>query len=579
MIQKEMLVYMKRYRMSKILSLITVLQLINLCINIVIAFGIAGIFSAMLQGQVLELTIGFFLIVILLLGIKGGCHYYSTKLTHYTSHELKHALRKELFQKLLSFTPQQITSLQVSKMSQLSVEGIENIETYFSRYLPQLFYSLLAPLILFATLLFVQWKIALVLLISVFLIPISIVSAVKLGKRIFNMYWNKYLNVGKRFIEGVQGLHILKLYNSDQKFHDVMNDEAEEFRVMTMRVLRMQLQSITIMDLIAYGGTAAGIVLSVISYISGEISFFGFICFALLSIEFFVPLRLLGSYFHVGLNGVSAVQLLSSVLEAEVEINNVEMPVSVEGDLMINNVSYAYPENEGDKALSNLHVAIPSGQFIGIVGESGSGKTTLSHLLQRFLEPTQGEVVIGSTNLNDLSIAQVHQLVGSVSHTAHIFEGTIFSNLQIGSDSLTEERASEILRFVRLKEFSSDLYAPVNSEGTNLSSGQRQKLAIARMLLKNPAIMIFDEATANIDQKSENDIFHIIKELRLEGKTLIVITHRLHNVISCDSILLLEHGKLIEKGTHDELMQLKGEYAHLYEEQQSLETLQFEFGA
>ena len=579
MIQKEMLVYTKRYRISKILSLLTVLQLINLCINIVIAFGIAGIFSAMLQGQALELTTGFFLIVILLLGIKGGCHYYSTKLTHYTSHELKHALRKELFQKLLSFTPQQITSLQVSKMSQLSVEGIENIETYFSRYLPQLFYSLLAPLILFATLLFVQWKIALVLLISVFLIPISIVSAVKLGKRIFNMYWNKYLNVGKRFIEGVQGLHILKLYNSDQKFHDVMNAEAEEFRVMTMRVLRMQLQSITIMDLIAYGGTAAGIVLSVISYISGEISFFGFICFALLSIEFFVPLRLLGSYFHVGLNGVSAVQLLSSVLEAEVEINNVEMPVSVEGDLMINNVSYAYPGNEGDKALSNLNVAIPSGQFIGIVGESGSGKTTLSHLLQRFLEPTQGEVAIGTTNLNDLSIAQVHQIVGSVSHTAHIFEGTIFSNLQIGSDSLTEARASEILRFVRLKEFSSDLYGPVNSEGTNLSSGQRQKLAIARMLLKNPAIMIFDEATANIDQKSENDIFHIIKELRLEGKTLIVITHRLHNVISCDSILMLEHGKLIEKGTHDELMQLKGEYAHLYEEQQTLETLQFEFGA
>ena len=177
MIQKEMIVYTKRYRMSKVLSWITMLQMINLCVNIVFAFGIAGIFSRMLQGQALELTAGFFLIVTLLLGIKAGCHYYSTKLTHYTSHELKHALRKELFEKLLSFTPQQITSLQVSKMSQLSVEGIENIETYFSRYLPQLFYSLLAPLLLFATLLFIQWKIALVLLISVFLIPISIVSA------------------------------------------------------------------------------------------------------------------------------------------------------------------------------------------------------------------------------------------------------------------------------------------------------------------------------------------------------------------------------------------------------------------
>ena len=252
---------------------------------------------------------------------------------------------------------------------------------------------------------------------------------------------------------------------------------------------------------------------------------------------------------------------------------------SVKGDLQIEHVSYAYPEKKDGTALSQLSAKVERGQFIGIVGESGSGKTTLSHLLQQFLKPTSGKIMIGSADLSELSSSQVHKIIGSVSHTAHLFEGTIFSNLQMACDSLTEEVAREVLKFVRLDEFSTDLSAQVSSEGVNLSSGQRQKLAIARMLLKDPQIMIFDEATANIDQQSETDIFHMMKELKLEGKTIIVITHRLHNVVNSDEIWMLKHGKLIEQGTHEKLMQQKGKYAHLYEEQQSLETLQFEIGA
>lgn len=577
MIQKEMIQYVKRYDISKILVWITVLQVVNLLANIVIAFSIAHIFHKMLIGQTVGITAGMIAGAAILLLVKGFCHYYSTKLTHYTSHELKYKLRRELFEKLLSFTPKQITKLEVSKISQLSVEGIENIESYFSRYLPQLFYSLLAPLILFLALLTINWVIALVLLISVFLIPVSIVSAVKIGKRIFHTYWNKYLNVGKRFVEGVQGLHVLKLYNGDRAFHSLMNEESEEFRVMTMRVLRMQLQSITIMDFVAYGGTAAGIVLSILSFVEGHLSFFGFICFALLSIEFFVPLRLLGSYFHVGLNGVSAVKLLSGVLEADIEKESGQTHAPMGGDLVLRNVSFAYDEPK--TVLKQVDLVFGKGKFTGIAGESGSGKTTISHLLQRFIDPSEGEIAIGNVSFGDVPARAVQQLIGSVNNTPHLFEGTVFSNLQLAKEALTEKEAVDMLKFVRLPELCGDVYAPVISGGLNLSSGQRQKLAIARMLLKNPEVMIFDEATANIDKKSEKDIFQIIDQLKASGKTVIVITHRLGNLVNSDEIVLMDNGRVIETGSHQSLLDREGNYAALYREQQSLEHGRFEVGA
>ncbi len=577
MIQKEMIDLAKHYKFGKVLVWITILQVLNLLANIIIAFTVASLFNKLLLNQPVHITMGLILGAIGILIGKGFCHYYSTKLTHYTSHELKYKLRKELFQKLLTFTPQQITKLQISKISQLSVEGIENIETYYSRYLPQFFYSLITPFILFSSLLLINWKIASVLLICVFLIPVSIVAAVKIGKRIFQSYWNKYLNVGKRFVEGVQGLHILKMYNSDQAFQTIMNKESEQFRMMTMRVLRMQLQSITIMDFIAYGGTATGVVLSILSFINGHLSFFGFICFALLSIEFFVPLRLLGSYFHVGLNGVSAVQLLSSVLKTEVEVQEGNNEWHVDGDLELRNVSYTYEDDK--EALQHINLTFAKGKMTGIVGASGSGKTTLSHLLQRFMEPSHGNICIGSKNMQDLSTEEIHQIIGSVSNAPHLFSGTIFSNLQMANENVTEEQVQNILQFVRLPELCHNITAPVLSEGVNFSSGQRQKLAIARMLLKNPDVMIFDEATANIDQQSEQDIFQMIDELKKQGKTIIVITHRLQNIVNSDEIVMLADGQLIEKGTHTQLLEQQGQYAQLYLEQQSLENIQLEIGA
>ena len=402
-------------------------------------------------------------------------------------------------------------------------------------------------------------------------IPILIVAGVKIGKKIFFSYWNKYLNVGKKFVEGIEGLKTLKMYNGDEAFHKIMNEESEEFRIMTMKVLRMQLQSITLMDLVSYVGTALGIVFSLIAYGNGSISLFGFICLALLSIEFFVPMRLLGSYFHVGLNGMSALNRLSSILNIEKRDTTTQNDEQISGTILFNHVSYQYPGKESDFVLKPFSMEIKKGEYIAIIGPSGSGKTTFSQLLQGFIQPKEGTILIGDHELSNISPEVIHAHMGSVSNYSHIFEGTIFSNLQLGCKTLREDKAREILEFVKLHEFSQNLLAPVKSEGANLSSGQRQKLAIARMLLKDPEVLLFDEATANIDQQSERDIFELIENLHNNGKTVIVITHYLNNIINANRIIVFENGLLKEEGSHKELLEQAGTYAILYKKHQSLE--------
>lgn len=567
MIQKEMMIYAKKYGIIPVLVQITLLQLLNVAINIVLAFEIAHLFTALFYTHKTDLDMYYILYIGLILAIKFVCHYYSTKLTHYTSFELKHKVRRELFEKLFSLTPQDITKLEISKVSQLAVEGIENIDVYYSRYLPQFFYSLLTPVLLFVIMARYNWKIALMLLISGFLIPVAIVAGVKIGKRIFKTYWNKYLDVGKRFVEGVEGLRTLKIYNGEQEYGEIMNKEAEDFRRMTMKVLRMQLQSITIMDLIAYLGAAMGIVCSIIAYKNGNLSLMGFIAFALLSIEFFVPFRLLGSYFHVGMNGTSALNLLSAILQIDSskEVSSVDEEIS--GDLYIKHISYTYPETD-KPALKDCNLIIKQSEVTGIAGASGAGKTTFTHILQRFIEPEEGSIKIGGTTLEEMPIDQVHRMIGCVSNRSHIFEGTILSNLMMAKSTLEEEEAEEILRFVKLNQFSDQLHYQVQSGGTNLSSGQRQKLAIARMLLKNPKVLIFDEATANIDRKSEDDIFSIIKQISRQGKIVIVITHQLQRLVEANQIYVFSNGKIAEQGDHKTLMNNGDVYAELFREQQ-----------
>ena len=569
MIQKEMMLYAKKYGIIPVLIQITLMQLVNLTINIILAFEIARLFTALFNTQTTSYDVYYILYIGLIIAVKFGCHYYATKLTHYTSFELKHKVRRELFEKLFSLTPQDITKLEISKIGQLAVEGIENIDVYYSRYLPQFFYSLLTPVLLFIVLARFNWKIALMLIISGFLIPVAIVAGVKIGKRIFKTYWNKYLDVGKKFVEGVEGLRTLKIYNGEQEYGEIMNQEAEDFRRMTMRVLRMQLQSITIMDLIAYLGAAVGIVCSVVAYNNGSLSLTGFICFALLSIEFFVPFRLLGSYFHVGMNGTSALNLLSSILKIETQKETASDYENISGDLNLKNISYTYPDTE-KPALENCDIIIKKCEVTGIAGASGAGKTTLTHILQRFIEPESGTITIDEKNLADFPIDQVHRIIGCVSNRSHLFEGTILSNLRMAKSTLENDEAEEILKFVKLDQFANQLNYKIHSGGTNLSSGQRQKLAIARMLLKNPEVFIFDEATANIDRKSEDDIFAIIEQISRQGKAVIVITHQLQRLVNANQIYVFANGKIAEQGNHKTLMNNGKVYRELFKEQQSI---------
>lgn len=554
MIHKHMHQYGKRYDVYSQIIKITAMQCLNLCINIGIAMWFSYICAVMLQGEKVSFSLDYLICLPILFFIKWLSHYFSTKWTHKMSAPLKLGLRESLFLKLFSHSPQQIRELEIVKLSQLSVEGIESIEVYFSRYLPQFFYSLLAPFILFLTLSFFHWKIALLLLIGVFLIPISIVLAVKISKKVFHYYWNTYLNVGKRFVEGVQGLYVLKGYRQDETYQQCLESESESFRVITMKVLRMQLQSITIMDLISYGGTGLGILLAVLAYRNDELSFFGFVLFALLTVEFFVPLRLLGSYFHVAMNGTSAAERLEKMLATRGA--TMKKKAHINGNIHLQNVTVCYGKKQ---ALKNITLQIKQGSFIGIVGESGSGKTTLGMLLQDFLKVDSGGIFVKKG-------IEGMPLIASVYSESHLFMGTIYSNLEMAKKNLSHEEAREVLAFVGLGNFS--LTHPIMSEGVNLSSGQRQKLAIARILLMNPDVFIFDEATANVDNKSEKEIIEMMKKLKQLGKTVILITHTLDNVIDVDTIIVLHQGEIREQGNHHSLMLKQGFYKKMYHKQE-----------
>ena len=513
-----------------------------------------------------------------LLVIRFLANYYSTRFSLNSSSEVKKVLREKIYEKLLDIGVNYNKFISTSSVVQIGVDGVEALEIYFGRFLPQLFYSALAPLTLFVVVSFISFKVALVLLICVPLIPLTIMAVMKIAKKLLSKYWGVYTNLGDSFLENLQGLTTLKIFDLDEEKNKEMNEDAENFRKITMRVLLMQLNSITIMDLVAYGGSAVGILIAISQFRSGIITPGGLLIIILLSAEFFLPMRLLGSLFHVAMNGISASDRIFDLLDIEVEekpsLSDEQMKSLDNIDIKLENVSYSYDKKR--TILENINIDIKEKQTVAFVGESGSGKSTITSLLLKIDEVDKGAITFNGINLNDIPFDVLNKKVGFINHNAYIFNTTIRENIKMGKKDATDEEIYAVLKEANLdsfvKKLPNKLDTKVGEGGNLLSGGQKQRLCLARTIIKNPAIYIFDEATSNIDVESEEKIWESIEKLS-KDKTVIIISHRLLNVKNADTIYMLENGVIAESGNHNELMLKGGVYKNLVDHQNDLENI------
>ena len=488
--------------------------------------------------------------------------------------DVKRVLREKIFDKLLRLGSSYNEQIATSQVVQLATEGVEQLETYFGKYIPQLFYSLLAPVTLFAVLAFVSVKAAAVLLICVPLIPVSIVAVQKFAKKLLNKYWGIYTELGDSFLENLQGLTTLKIYKADEMKAGQMDEEAQRFRNVTMKVLTMQLNSTSVMDIMAYGGAATGMVVAVSEYYAGNIDAAGAVMIVFLAAEFFLPLRLLGSFFHIAMNGMAASDRIFELLDMH-EDDNSETAVingADEGiEIDISNLSFSY---DGERnVLENISFELKNGSFVSLVGESGCGKSTIAGILMKRVTGWKGSVTVNGQDIRNISDIDIMKNITLVSHDSYLFKGTVRDNLMMGSPMASDDMMTAALKRVNLADFvesEGGLDMQLNERASNLSGGQKQRLAMARALLKDSGVYIFDEATSNIDIESEEMIMSVIRELA-KTKSVLLISHRLANVVNSDDIYMLKDGVIVESGTHDELTANKKAYADMYENQIKLE--------
>ena len=495
---------------------------------------------------------------------------FNTKQSFAASENVKHGLREKIYKKLMELGTSYRDTVTTAEAVQISTEGVDQLEIYFGKYVPQFFYCLLAPITLFVIVGTMSMKVAVVLLLCVPLIPISIIAVQKFAKKLLAKYWGSYTGLGDTFLENLQGLTTLKIYQADERYAKKMDEEAERFRKITMRVLIMQLNSISIMDMVAYGGAAVGIILSILELQAGNITLAECFFITMVSAEFFLPLRLLGSFFHIAMNGNAAADKIFRLLDASVRENGTVTKVLSE-EIVFENVNFGYTSEK--QILKSVSFTIPEHSFVAIVGESGCGKSTIASLIMGDNCPVSGEVRIGGVRVADIAPPSLYKKVTRVRHDSYLFKGTVLENLKMGNPAAGVEQMHEALRKVDLYDTIMEkggLMMQIEEKASNLSGGQKQRLVLARAILHDSDIYIFDEATSNIDVESEDRIMKVVQELAKE-KLVILISHRLANVVKADSIYVVKAGEIVETGNHAALLAQGRDYSRLFKAQQELE--------
>ena len=547
------------------------MQWISLAANVVLMMSITRFFASLYAKNMTGKDFAVFsVIAIMAVAVRFFCAIGASRMGFLSSKKVKKTLREAIYTKLLKLGAAYKEQIKTSEIVQVAVEGVDQLETYFGAYLPQFFYAMLAPLTLFLVLLRVNIPSAVVLFVCVPLIPAAIAAVQPWAKKLLSKYWGQYTALGDTFLENLQGLTTLKIYQADAFKNKEMNEESEKFRKITMKVLTMQLNSITIMDIIAYGGAALGVFFSVTQYQKGGVDLAGALLVILLSADFFIPMRQLGSFFHIAMNGMAASEKIFRFLELpEAPKKAAKFPRNAE--IVCENLRFSY--EAGREILKGMDLRIPRGRFVAIAGESGCGKSTVASILMGRNRGYKGTIRIGDIELSDIAESSLMQNITYISHNSYLFKGTIRENLLMGNSNATEDEMWAVLEQTNLAAFlrnEEGLDTKLAEKASNLSGGQCQRLALARALLHDSPVYIFDEATSNIDVESENDIMEQIL-LLAKKKSVFLISHRLANITKADMIYAMEQGEVKECGTHEELLRKNGLYQKMWTTQQRLE--------
>ena len=544
------------------LLLIKILQMTtNVAMIFLIGKSIEALISSSFSGS------KFILFMLILIGLNVFLIKIEASISYKASYRIKNNLRERLMKKVFSFKMEYGSKVSISEVINLGVEGIEQLNLFYSALLPQLLFSLIGPLILFCILSFLNIKIAIIMLLLIPLIPIAIMMVQKLAKKVVKTYWKSYTNLSEVFIDFLYGLTSLEVFNADEDYNDLLNEKAEDFRVKTMKLLMMQLNNITVLDLISYAGSALGIILSIYYYSKGQLSVFAAFSFILLSQEFFLPLRRLGALFHVAMNGITAANSLFEILDLESIEDFKNLIQDEKVGVEVKNLNFSYGEKE---ILKDLNMKIKSNKITAIVGESGCGKSTLAKLIGGLERNYDGEMLYNG--LSEISNDSLNENIMLVDNNPYFFKESLRYNLKMANKNADDDKLIEVLEEVGLYSYFKNiggLDSILESAGNNLSGGQKQRLAIGRALLKEPKILILDESISNIDKESEDLILNLIQKLK-EKMTIILITHRLNTVLQADHIYYLDNKKVAEEGSFEEIS--NGElFSGIYRYQRELE--------